>query len=392
MTTRRRNLAVLLAIAALGAGGFALVRPTPREPSALDAVPAQSFLVATIDIEALRASPLGEQLGTLGEAGIARVKRTCGFDPLERATELAIAIPEEEAPGEFGVVARADLTAIEVASCAEKLARERGERTRVEERPGGFTVVEEQGGERTVSRIALRKGGPLLVGAGHWLDAMMETVRTGRHSVRDDPTHTSLRKAVIGADKPAIVVSAILPRALRERLKQQMVGGATDPDSSAAMRGVLSVATASLAFSPGKKGGQATLAAELGCEGADECREVARLIDRKKRDASGNLRLRLVGVTALLDALKVDVEGTTLRATVSCDAQDFAALVGRLAGALGQGEGFGSDKTPAPAPGPDVVRSGDSPGATVRADERLLAPSARAAPSQLAPAGERQAR
>lgn len=358
----------------MAAAGLWLVRPAPRAPSALDAVPARSFLVATVDLEALRASPLREQLGTLGEAGIARVKRTCGFDPLARATELAIAIPEEEAPGEFGVAARADLTAVEIASCADKLAIERGGRTRVEERPGGFTVVEEEGGDRTVSRIALRKGGPLLVGAGHWLDTMMETARTGRGGVQDDPTHTSLRKAVVGTGKPAVVVSAILPRALRERLKREMAGGATDPDSRAAMSGVLAVATASLAFSPGTRGGQATLAIELGCEGPAECKEVARLIERKRREASGDLRLRLAGVTALLDALHVEVTGATLRATLSHDAEDFARLAAKLADALGEGP---------PEPRPP---------ASVRLDERLLAPSAPSASPEPAPASSDEGR
>lgn len=340
MTTKQRNLLILLAIAGLAIAGALLVGPAPKNPSALDAVPARSFLVATIDVEALRASPLGEQLGTLGEAGIAEVKKTCGFDPLARAKEIAIAVPEEEAPGEFGVVARADLSAVEVASCAEKLAVERGTRTRVEDRPGGFKVVEEEGSERAVSRIALREGGPLIVGAGHWLDAMMETARTGKDRVETDPTHASLRKAVSGDDKPAIVVSAILPKPLRERLKRQMVGEASDPDSSAAMRGVLGVATVAAAFTPGTKGGVAKLAIELRCEGEDECREVAKLVERKRKAAAGDLRLRLVGAGAILDALKVEVAGSTLRATVSHDAEDFAGLVGRIAsapGALGAG-------------------------------------------------------
>lgn len=378
MTTRQRNLLILLAIAAAAAIGFLLVGPAERAPSALDAVPARSFLVASVDVEALRASPLGDQLGSLGEAGIAEVKKTCGFDPLARAKELAVCVPEEEAPGEFGVVARADLTAVEVASCAEKLAAERGARTKVVEKAGGFSVVQQEGSDddRAASRIALRPGGPLIVGAGRWLDAMMETARTGKDRVAGDPTHAALRKSVIGADKPAVVASAILPKALRERLKRQMLGEAADADSNAAMSGVLGVAQAALAFTPGVRGGTAKLVVELRCETAGDCVEVQKLIERKRKAAAGDLRLRLVGLGAVLDNLKVEVEGTTLRATATDDAEDLAGLVGRLAGATG---GLGARPAPTDAGAPRPRQDGADAGLLAlpsSAGERVLPPSA----------------
>src|SRR3979490_1940676 len=117
MSTRLRNLLFLAGIVGIAVLGFFLAGGA-APPSALDAVPAESFLVATVDLEALRASPWGAKLGALGESGRQDVKQRCGFDPLARAKELAIAVPEEEAPGEFGVVARGDLGTQDIARCA----------------------------------------------------------------------------------------------------------------------------------------------------------------------------------------------------------------------------------------------------------------------------------
>jgi hypothetical protein len=302
-------------------------------PSALDAVPAQSFLVATIDMEALRASPLGGKLGALGEGGMAEVKQRCGFDPLARAKEIAIAVPEEEAPGEFGVIARGDLDTKEVATCASLLAEARGEKTRVVE-ANGFTIVEDESRERAVSRIALRPGGPIVVGAGRWLDRIMDVIRTGKGSVRSDDAHASLRKAVSDGS-PAIVVTAILPKKLRERVKHELsVPGAEgepkDSEAASAMAGVLGVSQLAASFVPGVKGSKATLTVELRCEHDDECEAVEKLAERKRKAAASDVRLRLAGIGALFDEIKMERKGAVLRATLDHDAEDFADVLSRL--------------------------------------------------------------
>lgn len=331
MKTRTRNLLVLLGLALVGGAGFWLAGGGAR-PSALDAVPARSFLVATVDLEALRASPLGKELGQLGESGMAEVKQRCGFDPLERAKEVAIAVPEDEAPGEFGVVARGDLEARDVAACASALAEARGGKARVVV-SDGFTVVEDESGGRAVSRIAMRPGGPLVVGAGRWLDAILEVVRTGRGSARGDAAHASLRAAV-AAGAPAVVVTAILPRKLRERIRREVEAepaeGEREKESAAAMAGVLGVSQVALAFSPGEKGGKATLVAELRCEAEGQCEAVEKLALRKRKAAAADVRLRLAGVSALLEEIEIERRGATLHAKLSHDAEDFASTAARL--------------------------------------------------------------
>lgn len=327
MSTRVRNLLFLAGIVGIGVLGFFLAGGgTP--PSALDAIPAQSFLVATLDLDAIRASPFGDRLAALDEGGMQEVKQRCGFDPLARAKELAVAVPEEEAPGEFGVVARGDLGTEDIARCASLLAEARGGKTRVVE-SNGFTIVEDDSRERTISRIALRPGGPIVVGSGKWLDTIMDVVRTGKGSVRGDDAHTSLRKAVSDGS-PAIVITAILPKKLRERIKRELEDEPKESEAATAMAGVLGVSQAGLSIDPGRKGTTATIAIELRCERDDECDAVEKLVDRKRRAAASDIRLRLAGIGVLLDEIKLERKGAVLRATLVHDAEDLAQILGRV--------------------------------------------------------------
>jgi hypothetical protein len=322
MTTRRRNTLLLALVLLLGALGF-YFGGSAKTPSALDAVPAESFIVATIDMRLLRASPFAGKIGSLGEGGMAEVKARCGFDPLARASEMAVCVPEEEAPGEFGVVARGEFDRFEVASCAEKLAEARGSKTHVRE-VNGFTVVEDEGDERTISRIALGHSGPIIVGAGKWLDTMMDVARTGRGSVRNDEAHASLREAVTQGAAPAIVVTAILPKKMRERVRDSL--GDVQGQAASAMAGVLGVSQAAFAFSPGTSGSKASLVVELRCESEAQCASVKKLIERKKTAAADDLGLRLVGIGALLGDIQVEQKGAVVRATLTHDADDLARI------------------------------------------------------------------
>jgi hypothetical protein len=211
---------------------------------------------------------------------------------------------------------------IEVASCAEKLAEARGSKTRIAE-SNGFTIVEDEAGsERTISRIALRKGGPLIVGAGKWLDTMMDVVTSGRSSVKNDEAHAALREAVSDG-APAIVVTAILPKSLRERVRASLDEPTSD-EANAAMQGVLGVSRLAAAFSPG--GPKSSLVVELWCETDDQCAAVERLAERKRKAASEDIRLRLVGIGVLLEEVKVERKGATVRASLTHDAEDLARI------------------------------------------------------------------
>src|SRR5437773_541082 len=90
---------------------------------ALDAIPSGALLLATADLAALRASPVGAPFLHEGREipGLGKVRDVCGFDPIDTLTEVALAIPAAGDAGEFGLSAAGDVDADALVACASKV-------------------------------------------------------------------------------------------------------------------------------------------------------------------------------------------------------------------------------------------------------------------------------
>ncbi len=367
---RRQYALFFLLVVGVVAGGFALARRAQRPSgtlSALSAVPADAWLVATIDAAALRASPLSRPLlGSPGAAdggagvaatvipGLGPVTDACGFDPLLRLDQVVVCAPEGGERGDFGVAFTGDLSRDDLAQCADRIGRARGGAPKTVTR-GAFTILENE--EQT--RFAYRQGGPFLVGRGAWLDAMIDAVESAPTEER--PEHAALRQALAragaqsqGGRDRAVVVTALLPKSLRERLRAEfgaeLGNGGGQADDERAYSGILAVASAGLALGTGGPGSTTELAVELRCDPdpATACADVKALVERKRMVLSRDLGLRLVGLGPLLDSLAVRVTGASLSATAAAPTDD-------LGRALERALAFRSPRRPPP---PSPARSG----------------------------------
>ncbi len=342
VTTRQRNLSILLAIAVVASVALYLVQPQGglARGGILGAVPRDAFLLVTIDVEALRASPLAVPLlggDSTKLLGVGAFVETCGFDPLTRVKEIALAVPEGGDHGDFGLLAMGDLRQAELLDCAQKVIVARGGHPKLGKRGSFITVEDEDDPVGAKPRIALRDGGPLLVGRGAWLQSMIDAAEGKIPSVRAGSPHLALREALTAyrEGKPArsIVATAVLPKSLRERLKREMgaeLGAAAEPGSNVAMGGVLSVETAGLAITAGAMGQESEAAAELRCESAEACDEVKKLILKKRLAFSQDFGVRLVGLGPLIDSLVVETKGTALTASARAPTEDVAKALDRV--------------------------------------------------------------
>jgi hypothetical protein len=344
LDARRQYVVFFVVVAAVVAAGFALARSRGQRAGArevLDAVPGDSWLVVTVDVAALRASPLAKPLlggGTSELAGLGPLPDACGFDPVPRLRTLAVASPEGGERGDFGVVFDGDLTRSELATCAEKIIGARGGRASSSTREG-FAVVED-GGDAKRTRLAYRDGGPFLVGRGAWLDAMIDAFARKHERVSANAQHAALRAALAGSaakgtTSPTVVLTALLPKALRERLKAEM-GAEVGSEGDRAYAAVLAVEAAGIALTTGQPGAagapgpSADLTAELRCETAEACAEVEKLIERKRLDVSKGFAARLLGLSPLLDTLAVQTHGAALEITAHAPAAEVADAIQRL--------------------------------------------------------------
>ena len=344
----RTDVIALAALALAAALGIALLilRGPGGRADPLGAVPADAFLVATVDVAALARSPLGEALvgelrggggaraGTL--LGVESITETCGFDPLPELRAIAVALPEGEERGEFGVAVSGVFTKDALARCAKAVIAKRGgaPSSRLS---GTFTVVSDAktpGG----AEVAFRDGGPYLVGRGAWLGRMIDAAEERIPSALSGGAHASLRAdlATRDRDAEALRVTAILPHDVRERLQREMAreanGAAGKGDGNKAMAGVLGVSAAALGLHAGRAHEDSRFVAELRCDTESACEAVSTLILHTRLLASGNLAYRLFGLGPLIDNLEVQRAGTPATALYvrsRAPADDLAKMLER---------------------------------------------------------------
>jgi hypothetical protein len=338
LSQRRQYLVFFGLVLSVIAAAFLLGRPR-GSAGLLDSVPRDAWLVATIDVAALRASPLAGPILGAGEKtpipGLGPLLARCGFDPVARLREVVVTSPENGERGDFGVAFSGDFTKDELSRCAENVIRARGGSPAASTR-GGFTLVEDTA-DALHGRLAYREGGPFLVGRGPWLDAMIDATERKADRLRAD--HTELRAALTGKSgaPPAIVVTALLPAAMRDKLKAEL-GPELGGEGDKAYAGVLAVSAAGVAVSLGGPGANAAngaastteLTAELRCEAASSCEEVKKLIERKRLAFSRDLTVRLIGLGPLLDSLAVDGHGAALTATARASSDELARGIQRI--------------------------------------------------------------
>ena len=329
-------------------GGLAGVTKTGSSDP-LDAIPKASFMAATLDFAELRRSPIYDVVfgdgkdGGPGAAdpmrrvlGVTALAEACGFDPTSRVQRLSLSMPEEGERGEFGVAARVDVTRDELEKCTRALAEKRGGHAETHD-VGSFVVLEDtasSGSSATRPRLAYGKGGLLVVGKGTWFDAMLGAADHSKPGLREAGEHVALRTSMTSHDgfrTPTLLVTAILPRTLRDRLKNEMGAEARPEDgSNAIMAGVLGVSAVGVAIRAGATGQNVDASLELVCDSAEGCEAVEKLAQKKRAEWSRDLSLRMVGLGPLLDSFELKRERAHLRATASAGADALAATIERV--------------------------------------------------------------
>lgn len=306
-------------------GAIAMGRRRPRG-DVLMAVPRDAWLLATVDVEALRPSPIAQALigaGGVAIPGLGPLSDACGFEPLAHLTQVALVAPEAE--GDFGVAFAGDFDKADLSRCAEKVLRARGGQPSTEVR-GTFTLVGDASDPKR-ARLAYRGGGPFLVGRGAWLLTMIDAVDGKVERAR--PELLGVRSSLASAGR-AVVVAALLPKGMRDQLASEMESHEKAGEGGA-YAAVLAVDRAGFSIATGGPGSMTSFGAELHCESADACTSVKKLVEQKRFAASTSPALRLVGLGPAIDSLTVDDHGLSL----SVHAEAPTDVVTRLASRFG---------------------------------------------------------
>ena len=351
MTTRQRNVLVLLAVLALGALGAWLLAPSVRERTAVEAIPSGAFLVVTVDVEKARGSSLAHDLAQLAE--VDQLTSLCGFDPMAHVRTIALGVPEKP-DGVFGVAFTHDLTEEELGKCAERVMSMRSATPHFTQR-GSWTVLEQEGviAEATRAKIAYRTGSPVLLARGDYLATMQSALdgQTGR--AESDEDHKSLRKTAIHPGTFALA-TAVLPKSIRDRIQTEMEGEAS-LDKKSTMTAVLSVRAVTVSLAT--RGDAVDAFAELECESEAACLTLRDFLDRRRKSIAQEPAARFAGISAILDGARIESKGASLDVSISAPEPEMVRAARALLGVA-----FGTDKRPFPTPKARPSASGFSPG------------------------------
>lgn len=341
MKTRTKNALVLGGALALLVAGLSWVAKQRGElnfqSTALDAVPAGALLVARGDLNKLRSTSFAQVL--LGEGreipGLGKVRDVCGMDPLDSLHELVLAIPAAGEEGDFGLAASGDVADDALIACASKVIEARGGRPVVTP-IGGFRCVRDATLAATGGEIAVRKGGPVLLGAGPYLRAMIDAVEGRGPTIRSSVAHNRLAEGLGSSDlRITVVLTPDQRRTLDEELDVQSPGqegpGATEGKAHGAPKTKRGLGSALMAGALGLSvGPKVQLRGLLVCESQDSCESWAELLRKTKMQRAGDFATKLLGFGDVLSRIEIQARGESVEAKVDMGADEAKQLLERV--------------------------------------------------------------
>ena len=156
--------------------------------------------MVSADVRALARAPLGafiaERLAR--RAGTSKLTRLCGFDPLLRLDQLALAVPSANLSAaahaeDFGLVASGRFSAVEITRCARAAITSRGGDA-VQTKLGSFDSVRDR--EAPSGEIAAKDGLLVVSGGSYFRELLDSAERSGPREANDERRHAELRSAL----------------------------------------------------------------------------------------------------------------------------------------------------------------------------------------------------
>lgn len=348
MTETRRRRALLATLGLLAAALVAYVvwgmpRALPDAP--LRVVPDDAVAIASVRVHDVLHSRFVRDLagGALDDAGMDRVQRTCGFNPLERVAEATVFVTGDEADGldRLGFVARGPrLASEELARCVRTAVRSDGGGVREVTIEGVRAIAPLHG----TSRAAFVGADGVTGGSEESVAGVLRTFHGDQRSADGDPVLHDLWAQVATSSRDVVAVAHVPSRwrnAVRARLG--------DDPRLATLSRVRAIALG------------ATLATEASVSvvlRTDDAPSAAALVSAARALRASALENPLATFTPAgraLAALQLDAEGHDAVLTIDLDADEARALGRAIA------ESFAEPEPPAsPAPTPDeVMRAGE---------------------------------
>jgi hypothetical protein len=315
-----RNVLFLAGLALAVVGLAYLLASRAREPrDALTMAPSHTVGVAELDVPGLRTSALWAELVGDGDAGMARVRQACGFDPLDAVRTLHVFLlgesedredPSEASLDEVAFVARGALDHEALVRCIGAVVAEDGGGVHPTVIEGVDALASDHGA--SVAAFYGRDG--LVAGADVVVAELLRIQQGASPPMARDEGLTRLWGRTASRRHVRLVVR--LPRNWQRFVERVATVGALDALSSA--RAVALGATLD-------EGIALTAAVELGDR--DAAVDAQRVLDTRARETIADPELGVSAVSVPLRRLALEASGRDLVARVTLDRAELEAVV-----------------------------------------------------------------
>jgi len=318
MTTRTRNAIALLACAALLCAAVAAAirsAPPPADVrSPLQVVPAQAAFVLTLELDNLRASPFSKLIDNPA-VGPVELSGDCSRRALQSVRRIALWVPDD-ATTDFGVIAVGSVEASRWIACTHETIASRGGVVTTSQ-ADGFTLVSDASQGREGPMVAVREGGPVLIGRAVLVHRMIAVVGGRMPSAATEGDHPRMREA-LGAPRDATATLLVRP-GVRERMRT--IAGGDVPITRVTAVG------AGLSAAP-----EAGLRAVVWCDGAEVCSALAAVVAERRDELRGSMALRVARLGTMLDGARVGTQGNTMLVETAASSTQIVEVLQRLSG------------------------------------------------------------
>lgn len=274
------------------------------------------------DLRALARSSLGALIAQRLErsAGASKLVESCGFDPLARLDQLALAIPSanlgaQEHPEDFGIVASGRFSAAEITRCASAAISARGGEA-IRTQLGSFDSVRDR---RASSGEIAAKDGLLIVSGGSYFRELLDSAESKRGAAEPNAQgarHAELRRAL---GPGALLATWLLGEGWFERV--------AGDDTNARLSPLSALQTVSARLDLAQK---AELSVLLECADSEGAQRISSLL--------GELRSSLdllpfdPALTRLAKRITVSLLGTRLKLGLELSQVDLSSVLDALLG------------------------------------------------------------
>jgi len=265
-----------------------------------DTIPEHQAFVLTVDADRFRGDPVFASLET--PPSLVTRMSPCGFDVSTRVHRVIFIVPEgEEKDGSFALAATLNVSQAEIEACGKVLKGS----TAVLDR--NFYVSKQD--ERSLAyRPISASEGLVLFGDSGVVATMLDAAQGTRPRLGSQSGHAEVRRA-LGESKGGVVLSAVLPKSVRDRLRKEIGENETQ------MAAILTVELAGVALAPDGKGG-IVLDGTFLCDSKGDATNVREWADRQLARVKRDIGLKLL-LGGTLDGLALQVTDKRVLANVS---------------------------------------------------------------------------